>query len=1242
MATLYHWDLPAALDDRGGWLNRDSADWFADYASVMFKRLDDRIGHWVTLNEPWVITDGGYLHGVLAPGHRNRFETPIASHNLMRAHGQAVQAYRAMANRQQIGLVVNIEPKHPATASEADAKACARAHAYMNEQYLDAALLGRYPAALRTEVFGEAWPDWPAADMAQIRQPLDFVGINYYTRGVTKHDDTLWPLFASPVRQPRSTYTETGWEVHAAALTETLTWFKQRYGDIPLYVTENGAAFFDPPTVDDGGAGGPAARALLPRPHRGGARGDGRRRRRARLFRVVAVRQPRVGARLLEALRHRPRRLRDPEAHPEAQCEVLLERHRQPWRGARSRRACNSGRISGCLPGLHPGVAAATLSRNANSVDISHQFHSWKGFHGDNSAIQVRGLTACHAFNQKHFRGQRMAATTIRDVAKLAQVSVATVSRALNGHESVTPETRQRVIDAAAELHFSPSSAARSLITRRTQTVGAVLPDLHGEYLSELIRGIEVAARARDLHLLVASAPSDPAEIAAVLRVMRGRVDGLIVMSPHGDADTIDDNLPAGLPAVLLNTRPDATRHASFAVDHRGGAAAMTRHLVEQGHRSIAFIAGPVADFAAQERLRGFHEALAQALPGAIATVLQGDFSERSGWQAGREITAMRERPSAVFAASDMMAVGCMAALDEAGVKVPRRRRARRLRRHPDRAVHASCTEHGPRGDRRFGCARARAARFRHRDRTNNAQCATQDRAGRSGRAAKLRADDHSLALNRTMEASMEREDTTTGGPDGRRRALLLAAAGTGALAALPGARADSYLAAMSLPDPNAVLDDLAERTFRFFWETTDPMTGLAPDRWPTPSCCSVAAVGFALTAYPIGAARGWITRGEARQRVLTTLRFLNSAPQGPERSGRAGYKGFFYHFLDMKTGARYGKSELSTVDTALLLAGALFCQSWFNEGDKGETEIRELAEQLCTRVDWRWAQVRGSAITLGWRPESGFLPYDWKGYNEAMILYLIALGAPKDPIDAPAWGSWTSTYDAVSWGQIHGQKHHLGFAPLFGHQYSHCWVDFRGIRDDYMRMRGLDYFENSRRATYAQRAYAVANPLGWKGYGPEVWGITACDGPADVRLTYRDSTRRFRSYAGRGAGGVHTRDDGTLAPTAAAASLPFAPEVVIPAVATMRTQWGENLYSKYGFVDSFNPSFDFKVPLRHGRVVQGAGWFDTDYLGIDQGPIVAMLANYRDDLVWKTMRGNAHLQRGLKRAGFTGGWLEV
>jgi beta-glucosidase len=247
MVTLYHWDLPAALDDRGGWLNPDVASWFGDYAQSLYRRLDGRVKLWATLNEPWVVTDGGYLHGALAPGHRNRFEAPIATHHLMRAHGKAVQAYRA-EGKHRIGLVVNLEPKYPASGSEEDVAATARADAYMNRQYLDPALLGRYPAELR-DIFGEAWPEWPAEDYALIRQPLDFLGINYYTRNVTRHDPSAWPLRARAVRQKQATYTETGWEVYPQGLTDVLTWVKDRYGNPPVYITENGAAFHDPPTV---------------------------------------------------------------------------------------------------------------------------------------------------------------------------------------------------------------------------------------------------------------------------------------------------------------------------------------------------------------------------------------------------------------------------------------------------------------------------------------------------------------------------------------------------------------------------------------------------------------------------------------------------------------------------------------------------------------------------------------------------------------------------------------------------------------------------------------------------------------------------------------------------------------------------------------------------------------------------------------------------------------------------------
>jgi beta-glucosidase len=246
--TLFHWDLPAALDDRGGWLNPDIAGWFADYAAVVFRKLDDRVKLWATLNEPWVVTDGGYLHGALAPGHRNRFEAPIATHNLLRAHGSAVQAYRSIG-RHAVGIVVNLEPKYAASDSAEDRAATARAHAYMNRQYLDPVFLGRYPPALE-EIFGEAWPRWPVEDLALIRQPIDFVGVNYYTRSVTCFDAQAWPLQAAPVRQPRATYTETNWEVFPQGLTDTLAWVSRRYGNPPLYVTENGAAFFDPPVVE--------------------------------------------------------------------------------------------------------------------------------------------------------------------------------------------------------------------------------------------------------------------------------------------------------------------------------------------------------------------------------------------------------------------------------------------------------------------------------------------------------------------------------------------------------------------------------------------------------------------------------------------------------------------------------------------------------------------------------------------------------------------------------------------------------------------------------------------------------------------------------------------------------------------------------------------------------------------------------------------------------------------------------
>lgn len=244
LPTLYHWDLPAALDDRGGWLNPDSADWFADYARVLFRRLDGRVRKWTTLNEPWVAVDGGYLRGELAPGHRSLLEAPIATHHLLRAHGRAVQAYRA-EGAHAIGIVVNLAPKHAATDRPEDIAAARRADAYLNRQYLDPIFRGAYPPEMGAEIFGAAWPDWPTADFELIGQPIDFVGVNYYTRDVIRHDPNAWPVRTAAVPQPYSTTTETGWEVYPAGLTEILVWLRDRYGPIPLYVTENGAAFPD-------------------------------------------------------------------------------------------------------------------------------------------------------------------------------------------------------------------------------------------------------------------------------------------------------------------------------------------------------------------------------------------------------------------------------------------------------------------------------------------------------------------------------------------------------------------------------------------------------------------------------------------------------------------------------------------------------------------------------------------------------------------------------------------------------------------------------------------------------------------------------------------------------------------------------------------------------------------------------------------------------------------------------------
>lgn len=441
-------------------------------------------------------------------------------------------------------------------------------------------------------------------------------------------------------------------------------------------------------------------------------------------------------------------------------------------------------------------------------------------------------------------------------------------------------------------------------------------------------------------------------------------------------------------------------------------------------------------------------------------------------------------------------------------------------------------------------------------------------------------------------------------------------------------------------PELTPLFRDIEKRTFQFFWDTTNEVNGLTPDRFPSRPFASIASVGFALTAYPIGVENGWINRSQAVDRTLTTLQFFRDAPKGPQATGRTGDHGFFYHFLDMQTGHRYQPwVELSSVDTGLMMMGVLFAQSYYDREDPREQRIRELAEDLYAAVEWPYMQRRPPLIAMGWYPESGFIQHDWVGYNEATLLYVLALGSPTHPVEPEAWTAWTSGYD-LDWGVFQGQEY-LSGAPLFWHQYSHVWIDFRGIRDAYMQSRGIDYFENSRRATYAQRSYAIENPMRWKDYGENVWGLTASDGAQRTTQEYQGEQREFRHYSARGAGLVDAFDDGTLAPTAVIASLPFAPEIVIPATEEMHKRYGEYLFSSYGFLDAFNPSFSYDVPLKTGRLVADKGWVASDYIGIDQGPILTMIANYRNGFVWETMKKNPHIRRGLERAGFTGGWLE-
>jgi len=424
----------------------------------------------------------------------------------------------------------------------------------------------------------------------------------------------------------------------------------------------------------------------------------------------------------------------------------------------------------------------------------------------------------------------------------------------------------------------------------------------------------------------------------------------------------------------------------------------------------------------------------------------------------------------------------------------------------------------------------------------------------------------------------------------------------------------------------------LQRLTFDYFLNETNPKNGLVPDSTRQGAPCSIAATGFALSAYPVGVERGFITREDAAERTLTTLRFFWNSSHGPEPDA-TGYKGFYYHFLDIKTGRRTWKSELSTIDSTFLIAGALTAARFFNRNGKTEREIRALADAIYARADWQWALNRndaqgidsvGLAVSHGWRPEKGFIRYRWQGYDEALLLYVLGLGSPTHPLPEESYQAWTRSF---KWRRLYGQEF-LYAGPLFIHQLSHMWIDFRDIQDEYMRNRAIDYFENSRRATYVQQQYAIRNPRDFKGYGEYIWGLTASDGPGPARKKVGGKLRRFYDYKARGV--PHGPDDGTLAPWAVVASLPFAPEIVLPSIEYFDEAFPE-MTSKYGFKCSFNPSFSS---------VASEKWISKGYYGLDQGPIVLMIENYQSGLLWKLMRSCPYIIEGLRRAGFSGGWL--
>lgn len=420
-----------------------------------------------------------------------------------------------------------------------------------------------------------------------------------------------------------------------------------------------------------------------------------------------------------------------------------------------------------------------------------------------------------------------------------------------------------------------------------------------------------------------------------------------------------------------------------------------------------------------------------------------------------------------------------------------------------------------------------------------------------------------------------------------------------------------------AVTDPISVARD----SFRYFEHAAHPRNGLVLDRLAPDSPATIAGSGYLLSCLVVAAERGWLSRSMAARHARMALRFLFDSTEraGPDAIG---HRGFFYHFLDFETGRRHGRCEVSTIDSAILFAGALAAAAYFDGPGGIEAEVRDLADTLYRRADWRWATAGGLLVRHGWKPRRGFLRYGWGGYDEAAFLYILGLGSPTHPLDPASWDARVAGYP---WRRIYG--HELAYAgPLFIHQLSHIWIDFRGIRDAWGRDHGIDYFENSRRAVLVQREYAARNPRGFAGYGERCWGITASDGPGSGWSAARGRRTRTWGYHSRGA--PWGPDDGTLSPWAVAAALPFEPELVRETLAHIEARWPE-VYDGPGPRASFNPTC--------GR--GGRAWVSPRHYAIDQGPVVLMIENQVTGLIWRLLGRSPYVLRGLERAGFSDGW---